>query len=541
MIITSPDFTETVLDNNGYQLRGYVHVDLVALQYNGNNINAFWDGNIMIYGDGGTSGSTTVTPLTALDVVGHEITHGLTSQTAGLGNTGETGALNEGFSDIFGTAIENYAKGYGSNWTIGENIGLTLRSMSNPNIYGHPDTYGGTYWTSTAGCVPTNQNDACGVHINNGVLNYWFYLLSLGGSGTNDIGNAFKVGAITMDKAAAIAYRTLTTKLTPTSNFDDARTQSIIAAQELYCAGSLEERAVTNAWYAVGVGAAHPTESINGDFPSGSCASTIQSFAVENPVSGLTYGWSVTSGLQIIGSTTGNLTSIKVIGNGDQYVTLRVVTNCGTQNIISKKVAVGIRAPIVNTSDDRTPQPSNYSYHTATAQLLPGTTSSNYVWYQEATGSSTTLTYINSGVSLYRWPIPPCTSKFYQLQITTACGTAVYRGYAYNTYCGGGFAFSAYPNPADNQLTVERNVLEEEPYSPMTDQEALDYISARQNKLATFDAELYDKFSHLIQKGKSTDGKLDFNLKELPKGLYFLRVTDGKNMITKQIVIEKGL
>jgi Zn-dependent metalloprotease len=226
------------INNAGFKLISYVH-------YSTNYVNAFWDGSRMTYGDG----NATYTPLTSLDICGHEITHGLTSFTANLNYSYQSGALNESFSDIFGTVIEFYAHPPTADWLIGEDIGAAFRSMSNPNAYSQPDTYLGTYWY-------TGSGDNGGVHYNSGVQNYWFYLLTMGGSGTNDIGNAFNVTGIGMSKAAAIAYRTLTVYLTPTSQYADARYYSIQAAQDLYGPCSPEVIATTNAWYAVGVGAA---------------------------------------------------------------------------------------------------------------------------------------------------------------------------------------------------------------------------------------------------------------------------------------------
>jgi len=242
-------FNRNSVDNAGFALNSYVHTNLVAFGY-GNNINAFWDGSRMTYGDGGTSGGVTYTPLTAMDICGHEVTHGVTERTSNLTYSGQSGALNEGFSDIFGTAIEFYAKGASGNWQIGENIGAAFRSMSNPNQFSQPDTYLGTFWY-------TGTGDNGGVHTNSGVLNFWFYLMAQGGSGTNDIGSAYTVSAIGIDAAAAIAYRTNTVYLTPSSNYANARTLSIQAATDLYGAGSAQVIATTNAWYAVGIGAAY--------------------------------------------------------------------------------------------------------------------------------------------------------------------------------------------------------------------------------------------------------------------------------------------
>lgn len=231
-------------NNTGGVIKSYV-------SYSTNYVNAFWDGSRMTYGDGD---GTNYGPLVSLDICGHEITHGVTEYSANLVYSYQSGALNESFSDIFGESIEKFASGT-NDWLMGDDIGAggsggALRSMSNPNAFGDPDTYLGTNWYSGSG-------DSGGVHQNSGVQNFWFYVLSVGKSGTNDLGNAYTVTGIGMDKAAAIAYRNLTVYLNTNSQYIDARNGAIQAAKDLYGAGSAEEIATTNAWYAVGVGAAY--------------------------------------------------------------------------------------------------------------------------------------------------------------------------------------------------------------------------------------------------------------------------------------------
>ncbi|RXM52693.1 MULTISPECIES: M4 family metallopeptidase [unclassified Chryseobacterium] len=242
-------FGRKSIDNNNFAIKSYVH-------YSTNYFNAFWDGSRMTYGDG-SSTTNGGKPLTALDVCGHEITHGMTSKTANLVYQREPGALNEGFSDIFGNTIEKWARPTQASWTLGEDFSYVIRNMANPNAYSQPDTYLGTYWkaTTTSGCAsPSQANDYCGVHTNSGVLNFWYYLLVTGGSGTNDNGFVYNVSGIGLDKAGAIAYRTLTSYLTSTSTYANTRTYSLQAAADLYGAGSNEVTQVTNAWNAVGVG-----------------------------------------------------------------------------------------------------------------------------------------------------------------------------------------------------------------------------------------------------------------------------------------------
>ncbi len=236
-------YNRNSVDNAGLALKSYVHTSLTAQGYP-DNVNAFWDGTKMSYGDG----NTTYKPLTALDIAGHEITHAVTQYSSNLAYSNESGAMNEGFSDIFGTAIEFYARPSRANWTIGEDIGASFRSMASPKLFSQPDTYKGTNWyTGTA--------DNGGVHTNSGVLNKWFYLLSVGGSGTNDKGTVYNVTGINIDKAGAIAYRLNTFYLVSTSTYADARTKGIKAAEDLYGVGSAEATQTANAWTAVGVGA----------------------------------------------------------------------------------------------------------------------------------------------------------------------------------------------------------------------------------------------------------------------------------------------
>lgn len=232
-------------DGNGAAIKSYVH-------YSSNYDNAFWDGQRMTYGDGS---GTYFDALTSLDVAAHEIGHAVTTYTANLTYSYESGALNEGYSDIWAACVEYHAAPEKSIWLIGEDIErrsghVALRSMSNPKQEGQPDTYKGTNWYSGSG-------DNGGVHTNSGVLNHWFYILSVGKSGTNDIGNSYNVTGIGIEKAEKIAFRAISVYLTSSSKYADARTATIQAAKDLYGAGSNEEIQTTNAWYAVGVGSAY--------------------------------------------------------------------------------------------------------------------------------------------------------------------------------------------------------------------------------------------------------------------------------------------
>ena len=225
------------IDGNGYALVSHVHHDD---QYS----NAFWDGSRMTYGDGNNNS----TPYTALDVAGHEIAHGLTSNTANLIYQDESGALNESFSDIFGISIEFINRPAVADWVLGDDLGFVIRNMENPKSQGDPDTYFGQNW------APLGGADNGGVHSNSGVQNFWFVLLTDGGTGTNDNGDNYTVNSIGLNVAGAVAFRNLTTYLTQSSDYNDARFYAIQSAIDLYGGCSDEVQEVTNAWYAVGVG-----------------------------------------------------------------------------------------------------------------------------------------------------------------------------------------------------------------------------------------------------------------------------------------------
>ncbi len=237
-------------------LLSYVHYD-VGFD------NAYWDGVEMTYGDGSGSGSGGFDPLACLDVAAHEIGHGVCQATANLVYELESGAMNEGFSDCWGATIERFANPFEADaiaksvWMLGEEIGAgnPLRRMDFPKLKGDPDCYGGINWFNVVACVPGGGNDQCGVHTNSGVLNKWYFLITQGGSATNDNGDFYSVTGLGWTIAPDILYQT-ELALTSTATYADCRIASINAATILYGPCSPEVQTVTNAWYAVGVGPA---------------------------------------------------------------------------------------------------------------------------------------------------------------------------------------------------------------------------------------------------------------------------------------------
>ncbi|RJP16034.1 MAG: hypothetical protein C4520_18620 [Candidatus Abyssobacteria bacterium SURF_5] len=216
-------------------------------------VNAYWDGSDFHFGDGD---GVTANPLAVLDIAAHEYGHAITEHTSGLIYEYESGALDESFADIMGAAVEFAFQPDGtgayplgnpgqSDWLIGEDSWLeseALRDLRDPQRFGQPSFYEGTNWY-------VGPDDNGGVHTNNGVQNFVFYLLAQGGSGVND-GEPYNVTGIGIANAAAVAMRANMYYLLPSSQFIDARSAWVDAAADL----GFSTGPVKDAWEAVGVG-----------------------------------------------------------------------------------------------------------------------------------------------------------------------------------------------------------------------------------------------------------------------------------------------
>jgi len=234
-------FGRNSIDNKGLPLIGSVH-------YRKKYDNAMWDGKQMVFGDG--DGVLFNGFTDELDVIGHELTHGVTQYTASLDYNGESGALNESMSDCFGIMIKQWALKQTSaeaNWLIGEGIlaaginGVALRSMKAPGTaYDDPKLGGKDPQPDTIANKYTGTQDNGGVHINSGIPNKAFYLtcIALGGS--------------SWEKAGKIWYEVLTGgKLTTTAQFQDFADLTASFAGTMY--DSDAQKKVVEAWAGVGI------------------------------------------------------------------------------------------------------------------------------------------------------------------------------------------------------------------------------------------------------------------------------------------------
>lgn len=258
-------FNRSGLDNHDIRILSLVHPvrradllshsdDIVGLFY----LNAFYAGDgIMVYGEGLPPGYILTTGQIvdyfagALDIVAHELAHGVTDYSSGLIYEGESGALNEAFSDMMATGAEFFLQLTGSgprtaDYMIGEDTIRPggIRSMSNPGTFGDPDHYSKRF---------TGTSDNGGVHTNSGIPNQVFFLAIEGGANRTSGVAVAGVGGPNREQIEKVFYRAFTTMLPASANFATARAATIQSARDLYGAGSPAERAVSQAWSAVGV------------------------------------------------------------------------------------------------------------------------------------------------------------------------------------------------------------------------------------------------------------------------------------------------
>jgi Zn-dependent metalloprotease len=234
--ITTYNYYRTVQNRNSIDDSGMTIYSTIHVTQNGQPMeNAFWQGTMMCYGDGGT----TFKPLAGgLDVAAHELTHGVTQHTSNMEYKDQSGALNESMSDVFGKLVDT------TSWQIGATVikdlqsypSGALRDMSNPHNGGNP---GDPCWqpANMSEYVNTTQDNG-GVHVNSGIPNYAFY---------------FVASAIGRSSAGKIWYRAETTYLTHTSQFLDERIATEKAATDLFGSNSNELTAVKKAWDNVGI------------------------------------------------------------------------------------------------------------------------------------------------------------------------------------------------------------------------------------------------------------------------------------------------
>lgn len=518
-------------NNAGGAILNYVHSDLISMNQK-TNANAFWDGQRMTYGDGNGS----FQPFTSLDVIAHEIGHGVMSASANLSYRNESGALNEGFSDIWAAAVRSTYAPNKNIWQIGNELsiwGTPVRSMSAPKTGGidiQPNTYGGTYWYQVSGCTPSNDTDQCGVHTNSGVLNYWFYLLVTGGSGTNDLGDSYSLSGIGMEDAAKIAYRAISVIITnQEATYAVARSATIQAAKDLFGTGSCQEIATTTAWYAVGVGPAYTSNlTISG-------AATICSGQTYSTGDSAT-SWSVTTlegSACTLSTTSGSSVSLNFSSPGKAL--LRATkTICGVQTSVTKEVYYGVPLKsllaVRGSSSLSSPnEPGYYGIRYDNQNTCGGMNKAginNVQWevypyasnIQEGSMACALDVPVGGGKTIF-FGSPG--TKYIKVRAQNTCGWGEWTESAdFSVNVRGAFAYKFYPNPVDEELQIS--------YSGET--------PLRSDM--PFQATLFDQRGNEVSSGQSKGGMIRLKTKHLKAGTYFLHYGSDGHIERKQILIE---
>lgn len=234
-------FNRNSIDTRGMKLDSTVH-------YGDDYNNAFWNGTQMVYGDG--DGDIFQRFTKSIDVIGHELSHGVTQYEAALEYEGQSGALNESFSDVFGSLVKQYTLKQNvdkADWLIGNGLftkkvnGVALRSMKKPGTAYDDQTIGKDPQPGHMKDYVKTTSDNGGVHINSGIPNRAFYL------------TAMELGGYSWEKAGKIWYVTLTERLRERSNFQCAARGTLDVASEMFGVRSREYNAVRMAWGQVGI------------------------------------------------------------------------------------------------------------------------------------------------------------------------------------------------------------------------------------------------------------------------------------------------
>ena len=235
------------IDGDGSVMDPVVHADGAE-----ELVNAYWDGANAYFGNGDCLHG----PLTTLSVVAHEFTHGITEANSNLDYEGESGAINESYSDIFGKACEYIYDSLHFSWELDPtfnkvNYSGDFRSFSDPNRLEMPKAYGGKYWLAGAD-----------VHVNSSVLNHWYYLLVTGGTSVNEFGNSYSITKVPFRNILEVLFLCQTSFLTPTSDYAELKELSLEACDQLFGQGQIY-KSMEEAWKAVNVDGSNSNGNYN--------------------------------------------------------------------------------------------------------------------------------------------------------------------------------------------------------------------------------------------------------------------------------------
>lgn len=494
---------------------------------------------------------------TSLDVCAHEFGHGIEYfGGAGLENTREPGALNESFADIWMAVIEhwviqqNLLNEYDIDkdpWLKGEEdlpFPLTPQSFRDPKSsesFPQPDTYEGELWEDP-NCTFPSENDGCGIHTNSGVMNYWFYLLSEGNSTDNyenDCHNFYSISGIGIEKAAKIVHIAQTQYLaSSTSKFLDARNAIILAAENLYGETSYEVKAVTNAWYAVGVGPAHPSSyPISGPYSTCSTGTYTVTDNQSNSNNN-NYYWASSSEINIVSGQYTNSIYIETTPSGTQGWVEVVITNpCGD-----------ISSPIRKYISYEAPQFTYVATNT-------GTVSSTYETHYYCPSSNDCPNWItvdidnqeHLGEQCVDWDYYPSESVLNTDYCTTSCFNTIgdpsfiQANLTISNDCGSNGLTIIFERDPSCPMTMSMSSMSVYP-NPSSDAVIVEILNDNDNHVNQEQIEslvLYDNLGTKLKELKKKGKRIIFSTREFKEGNYILHIQVANKIIKQHISINR--
>jgi len=509
------------IDSLGFLLKNYVNADIPEIiSQLSDSDNAFWDPilKVVTYGKG-----TFLGPYVTLDIVAHEIAHGFQTYSSKLILLGESNAINEGLSDIWAAMVENFSNTNKDIYLLGSELGKVVRSMSNPNDSGNPDTYKGEKWSYSGNSE----------HRNSTIISHMFYLLAEGSAntdGVNDNGDTYNFVGIGKNKAEQIMYRAQHYFL-PETDFTKARNLTIMAAENIYGINSIEAITVNSAWYAVGIGSDGSTYRIEGDDIV--CSNSNATFTIRNNLNNSHVDWQFSSNLQFVQSTNYSIT-VKPLSymSGPGSVTANINNEPFTKDFWVGKPS--------NPTSLLGPSLVQYgAIVNYTGSAVQGATS--YRWYlpypfdpnATATVDPSEWGILYGGTSRYVTTIAGPNNGFVQFMGKNKCGitTAKIINVSVGSSTGDGIPLGGgkmpvstfgstnlneeiiiFPNPANNKINIILGM----------------------NKRS--DITLFDVNSRLIYSKKSSEKRDVIDISNLSNGIYFVRVIGERSTIKKIIV-----
>jgi len=514
-------------DNTNHDIRAFVHAII-----DGSKDNACFNPSFeaFFFGDG----ESLFKPLASIDVVSHEYGHAISDENTGLNYNIEVQAsMHEGFSDIWGAAIENTLAPAKDCWKIGEEVidvsgDNCLRNLENPesSTANLPiaDTYGNDIY---------NDGGTDGAYEKSGVMSHWFYLLAEGGSGTNDNDDDYIVYGLGIEEATKVVFEGQTGHFGSVTSYPEARIAMVDASDIIYGENSMQSLQVANAWYAVGVGSDPGQVSLTG---SDLVCYSGTVFTANNVPTGSTISWSTSLNLEVYSGGNTNTPTIKAkysTSNLDGWVQVNFTSNGITISGPRKDVWVG--PPYVNpaTIQFECADGSGYLCTNAFGNSFSFSYLNSYNYFDiKLTNLSETQTLdeftIYSTESTIDYYPSEGTYKFW-VRGNNDCGTATNWSKTTVDYidCGEGLlSLEFFPNPTINETTIKIVSSNE------------DVVKIDNNE--EWGLEVYAQNQVLkILKPNIKGQEFILNTSGWNDGIYFVRVNYKNNFISGKLIVKK--